>query len=177
MSLEAPPFTAGSSHRFAALDRTSPTFAILSLFVVQSFARGMLQSPLINVLMAVLPQNKMIMGSGLRGLMNGLGSTFGVSLAAIFVEQQQAVHALDLAESQSAYPQATAEVLMAVQERLRSAGEWDQLATKATVVVRDTMLEEAAVIAYRDCYLAIAWSALLSLVLTLFLRLPKRPAR
>ncbi len=168
---------AGAFYRFAALDRTSPTFAILSLFVVQSFARGMLQSPLINVLMAVLPQNKMIMGSGLRGLMNGLGSTFGVSLAAIFVEQQQAIHVLDLAESQSAYPQATAEVLMAVQERLRNAGEWDQLATKATVAVRDTMLEEAAVIAYRDCYLAIAWSALLSLVLTLFLRLPKRPAR
>ncbi len=45
------------------------------------------------------------------------------------------------------------------------------------MAVRDTMLEEAAVIAYRDCYLAIAWSALLSLVLTLFLRLPKRPAR
>ena len=28
-----------------------------------------------------------IMGSGLRGLVNGLGSTFGVSMAAIFIAQ------------------------------------------------------------------------------------------
>ncbi len=36
------------------------------------------------------------------------------------------------------------------------------------------MLAEAAVLAYRDCYLAIAVSSLLSLALTLFLRVPRQ---
>ena len=55
-------------------------------------------------------------------------------------------------------------------------GEWDLLSTRAAMVLRDTMFEEAAVLAYRDCYLAIACSSLLSLTLTLFLRVP-RPRR
>jgi hypothetical protein len=134
----------------------------------------MLQSPLINVLMAVLPQDKMIMGSGLRGLMNGLGSTFGVSMAALFVEQQQAVHAIGFSEDQSVYAIGTAEALAAAQEHLRLDGEWDLLSTKTAMVLRDTMLEEAAVLAYRDCYLAIACSSLASLVLALFLSRPQR---
>lgn len=161
-------------YRFAALDKFSPTNVILSLFVVQSFARGMLQSPLINVLMLVLPSDKVVMGSGLRGLMNGLGSTFGVSMAALFIERQQAVHAMQLADDQSALAFGTTEALVLAQERLRAAGEWELLSTKSDMVLRDTMLEEAAVLSYRDCYLAIAASSLLSLVFTLFLRLPKR---
>jgi predicted MFS family arabinose efflux permease len=73
--------------RLSHLDMwASPTY-ILSLFVVQSFARGLRQSPLLNVLMVALPKEKVMMGSGLRGLINGLGSTFGVSMAAIVVER------------------------------------------------------------------------------------------
>ena len=44
-------------------------------------------------------------------------------------------------------------------------------------MVRQTMLGEAAVLAYCDCYLAIALSSLLSLTMTLFLRTSPRPRR
>jgi len=161
-------------YRFASLDKLSSSTSILSLFAVQSFARGMLQSPLINFLMAVLPQDKVIMGSGLRGLVNGLGSTFGVSMAAIFIEQQQAVHALIFSEDQSLYPIGAVEAVTAAQEHLRVEGEWDLLSTKATLALRDVMFEASAVLAYRDCYMAIAGSSLVCLALTLFLRLPQR---
>jgi hypothetical protein len=122
----------------------------------------------------VLPKEKVMMGSGLRGLMNGLGSTFGVSMAAIFVERQQTVHALAFSEDQSLHPIGAAEALAAARERLALAGEWDLLPTKAMLMVRQTMLDEAAVLAYRDCYLAIALSSLLSLTMTLFLRTSPR---
>lgn len=161
-------------YRFASLDKLSSTTAILSLFVVQSFARGMLQSPLINFLMAVLPQDKVIMGSGLRGLVNGLGSTFGVSMAAIFIEKQQAVHALELADNQGMSAIGQVEAEAAVQEHLHLQGEWDLLSTKTELALRTTMFEEAAVLAYRDCYMGIAISSLFSLALTMFLRLPQR---
>lgn len=161
-------------YRFASLDRLSTTTSILSLFVVQSFARGMLQSPLINFLMAILPKEKVVMGSGLRGLVNGLGSTFGVSMAAIFVDKQQEIHALRFAEDQDLYPLGLQEAMTATQEHLQRAGEWDLLSTKTMLAIRENMLGEAAVLAYRDCYLAIACSSLLSLALTLFLRLPRQ---
>jgi hypothetical protein len=158
-------------YRFANLDKLA---AILSLFVVQSFARGMLQSPLINVLMTTLPQDKVIMGSGLRGLMNGLGSTFGVSMAAIFVERQQDIHAMRLSEDQEIAPFGVAEALVATQEHLQGEGEWDQLSTKTLMVVRNAILGEAEMMAYRDCYMAIAVSSLLGVVFTLFLRVSRR---
>jgi EmrB/QacA subfamily drug resistance transporter len=160
-------------YRFSHIDMWSTTTYILSLFVVQSFARGMLQSPLINLLMAALPMEKVIMGSGLRGLINGLGSTFGVSMAAVFVERQQAVHSIVFSETETFHAVGAAEALAAARETLRAAGEWDLLPTKAFVAVRQVMLDEAAVLAYRDCYLAIAVSSLLSLALTVFLRLPQ----
>jgi MFS family permease len=156
--------------RFSHIDMWASPSYILSLFVVQSFARGLLQSPLINLLMVVLPKDKVMMGSGLRGLVNGLGSTFGVSMAAIFVERQQAVHALALSEDQSLAPIGATEALEAAREHLIIGGEWDLLPTKAALMVRQRMLDEAAVLAYRDCYLAIALSSLLSLSMTLFLR-------
>lgn len=164
-------------YRFASLGKDSTTMTILSLFVVQSFARGMLQSPLINFLMVVLPPDKVIMGSGLRGLMNGLGSTFGVSMAAIFVEKQQAIHSTLIAEDQNLYPFGTSEALDAVQEPLYIDGERELLSTKTLLVIRDAMLGEASALAYQDCYTAIALSSLLSLLLTLFLRVPKQPRR
>jgi EmrB/QacA subfamily drug resistance transporter len=161
-------------YRFSHIDMwSSPTY-ILSLFAVQSFARGLLQSPLINLLMVVLPKEKVMMGSGLRGLMNGLGSTFGVSMAAIFVEKQQTIHAQTFSEDQSFYPIGAAEAVTAARQHLYIAGEWDLLPTKAMMLVRQAMLDEAAVLAYRDCYLAIALSSLLSLMMTLFLRTSPR---
>lgn len=161
-------------YRFAGLDKLAPTTAILSLFILQSFARGMLQSPLINVLMTTLPQDKIIMGSGLRGLVNGLGSTFGVSMAAILVERQQAVHAMRLAEDQAIAPLGVTDALDATQQHLQNAGEWDLLSTKTLVAVREAILGEAEVLAYRDCYMAIAISSLCSVLLTLFLRVQRR---
>jgi EmrB/QacA subfamily drug resistance transporter len=160
--------------RFSHIDMWSSTTYVLSLFVVQSFARGLLQSPLINLLMVVLPKEKVMMGSGLRGLINGLGSTFGVSMAALFVESQQTVHAMAFSEEQGSLPIGAAEAVAAARDHLYLAGEWDSLPTKAMLLVRQTMLDEAAVLAYRDCYLAIALSSLVSLTLTLFLRSPDR---
>jgi hypothetical protein len=55
--------------------------------------------------------------------MNGLGSTFGVSMAAIFVEKQQTVHALTFSEDQSLYPIGADEAVTAAREHLYGAGE------------------------------------------------------
>jgi hypothetical protein len=71
-------------------------------------------------------------------------------------------------------PLGLGEAIAATQEHLSMAGEWDQLSTKTLLVVRDAILGEAEVLAYRDCYMAIAISSLISLVVALFLRVPRR---
>ena len=64
--------------------------------------------------------------------------------------------------------------MTAAREHLYNAGEWDLLLTKAMLLVRQAMLDQAAVLAYRDCYLAISLSSLLSVTMTLFLRTSPR---
>ena len=97
-------------------------------------------------------------------------------MAAIFVEKQQAIHSMLLAEDQSLYPFGTNEAITAVQEPLHRDGERELLPTKTMLIIRDAMLGEASRMAYRDCYTGIAFSSLLALTLALFLRLP-RPSR
>jgi sugar phosphate permease len=134
-------------YRFSHIDLWSTTTYILSLFMVQSFARGLSQSPLINFPMAVLPKEEVIMGPGLRGLRTGLASTFGLSMAAIFVEKQQTVHAPAFSEDQRLYPIGAAEAVAAARGALYGVGEWDPLPTKAMLLVRKVMLDEAALMA------------------------------
>jgi hypothetical protein len=84
---------------------------------------------------------------------------------------------LTFSEDQSLYSIGADEAVTAAREYLYSAGEWDLLPNKAMLLVRRAMLDEAAVLAYRDCYLAIALSSLFSLTMTLFLRTSPRQRR
>jgi hypothetical protein len=91
-------------------------------------------------------------------------------------KDSRTVHALAFSEDQSLYPLAASETVHTTGAYLSSAGERDSLPTKATLLVRQRMLGEAAVLAYRDCYLAIAMSALVPLTMTRFLRTSPRLA-
>jgi hypothetical protein len=79
-----------------------------------------------------------------------------------------------LSEDQAIAPFGLDEALTATQGHLQIEGEWDQLSTKTLMVLRNAILGEAEMMAYRDCYMAIAVSSLLAVVFTLFLRVSRR---
>ena len=76
---------------FLGLKPQSSATAIAGLMVLRSITRGLIQSPIVTLSMATLPDQQVRLGAGLRGLINSLGATFGSALAGFFLQQRLAV--------------------------------------------------------------------------------------
>src|SRR6266540_6019660 len=70
---------------FVGITPQSSALAIAGLMVMRSITRGLIQSPIVTLSMATLPDHQVRMGSGLRGLINSLGATFGSAMAGFFL--------------------------------------------------------------------------------------------
>jgi EmrB/QacA subfamily drug resistance transporter len=77
---------------------TSPS-VLMGLLMLRSLSRGLIQSPIVTVSMAALPDHQVRLGAGMRGLMNSLGATFGIALASFWLQQRLAVHTAALVEN------------------------------------------------------------------------------
>jgi EmrB/QacA subfamily drug resistance transporter len=76
---------------FVGITPQSSALAIAGLMVMRSITRGLIQSPIVTLSMATLPDHQVRMGSGLRGLINSLGATFGSAMAGFFLQQRLGV--------------------------------------------------------------------------------------
>jgi DHA2 family multidrug resistance protein len=85
---------------FVGITPRSSAVAIAGLMVLRSITRGLIQSPIVTLSMAALPDHQVRMGAGLRGLINSLGSTFGIAMAGLFLQQRLAVWTQFLQDNQ-----------------------------------------------------------------------------
>jgi predicted MFS family arabinose efflux permease len=76
---------------FLGIRPQSSAMAIAGLMVMRSITRGLIQSPIVTLSMATLPDQQVRLGAGMRGLINSLGATFGSALAGFFLQQRLAV--------------------------------------------------------------------------------------
>jgi EmrB/QacA subfamily drug resistance transporter len=76
---------------FVGITPQSSAMAIAGLMLMRSMTRGLIQSPIVTLSMAVLPDHQVRMGAGLRGLINSLGATFGIATAGFFLQQRLAI--------------------------------------------------------------------------------------
>jgi EmrB/QacA subfamily drug resistance transporter len=76
---------------FAGTTFQSSVMAIAGLMVMRSITRGLIQSPIVTLSMATLPDQQVRLGAGMRGLINSLGATFGGAMAGFFLQQRLAV--------------------------------------------------------------------------------------
>ncbi len=76
---------------FVGITPQSSAVAIAGLMLMRSMTRGLIQSPIVTISMATLPDHQVRMGAGLRGLINSLGATFGIAMAGLFLQQRLAV--------------------------------------------------------------------------------------
>lgn len=76
---------------FAGTTFQTSAMAIAGLMVLRSITRGLIQSPIVTLSMATLPDQQVRLGAGLRGLINSLGATFGSALAGFFLQQRLGV--------------------------------------------------------------------------------------
>jgi EmrB/QacA subfamily drug resistance transporter len=76
---------------FVGITPQSSALAIAGLMVLRSITRGLIQSPIVTLSMATLPDHQVRLGAGLRGLINSLGATFGSAVAGFFLQHRLGV--------------------------------------------------------------------------------------
>ena len=78
---------------FLLLTPWSSAWVVSGLLMLRSLSRGFIQSPIVTITMATLPDHQVRLGAGLRGLLNSLGATFGVAFAGIMMQNRLTMHA------------------------------------------------------------------------------------
>ncbi|RMF91936.1 MAG: DHA2 family efflux MFS transporter permease subunit [Nitrospinota bacterium] len=171
-------FSAMVAYFFTFTNPWTSTSLLVGLLVLRSFTRGCILSPLMNAFVSNLPSDKVRMGTGLRGLLNGVGGTFGVAAIGALLERRQIVHAIAYGEDQQLYPLGTAEMTSRVQHYLLQSGEAGLLPRKTASILHTRLMEEATLTAYHDCFLTIALLSLSTVLPTLLIRrsLPSAPS-
>jgi DHA2 family multidrug resistance protein len=76
---------------FVGITPQSGVVAIAGLMLMRSMTRGLIQSPIVTISMATLPDQQVRLGAGVRGLINSLGATFGIAMTGSFLQQRLAV--------------------------------------------------------------------------------------
>lgn len=144
---------------------------IIVLMILRSLARGLIQSPIMTLVMSSLPDDHVRLGAGLRGLLNSLGGTFGVALAGYWLQQRVAVRTRMLQENQHLEGFDVEGLVGSVQEQLLLAGDQVfSLPAKTQVVLNRWLVQEATAFAYYDMFVMTAVLVLLAAIPVIWLR-------
>jgi EmrB/QacA subfamily drug resistance transporter len=149
--------------RFAGLTPWSSAGAIIGLLMLRSLTRGFIQSPIMTITMATLPNHQLRLGVGLRGLLNSLGGTFGVACAGILLQHRLAVRTHFVEAHQHVGDRAPKRL-----PEIGAGGTMDPGQTEA--MDNRWMMQEATTLAYHDIFLLTAMVVLLTAVPVLWLR-------
>ncbi len=156
---------------FATIDVWTGAWTIAGLLMLRSLARGLIQPPIITLVMSSLPDEQVRMGAGLRGLLNSLGSTFGIALAGFWLQERLAVQTHLLRENQHLDSFELTHVVESMRQQLLQAGEVGvMLPVKIQVVLNRWLVQEAATVAYHDMFVITAMVVLFAVVPVWWLR-------
>ena len=156
---------------FVGLTPWSSAGAVIGLLTLRSVTRGFIQSPIMTITMATLPDHQVRLGAGLRGLLNSLGGTFGIAFAGIVLQYRLAVRTYLVGENQSLDAFEHIQMVDRVRQRLLEAGEEPALLPVQTeATVSRWVVQEATTMAYHDLFYLTAAVVLLTTVPVLWLR-------
>jgi EmrB/QacA subfamily drug resistance transporter len=156
---------------FVGLTPWSSAGAISGLLMLRSLTRGFIQSPIMTITMATLPDHQLRLGTGLRGLLNSLGGTFGIAFAGILLQHRLAVRTYLVGENQHLDAVEHAHLADLVHQRLLEAGE-DRagVAVQTEAMLSRWVVQEATTLAYHDIFLLTSAVVLLTAMPVLWLR-------
>jgi len=156
---------------FVGLTPWSSAGAVIWLLMLRSLTRGFIQSPIMTITMATLPDHQLRLGAGLRGLLNSLGGTFGIAFAGIFLQHRLAVRTYLVGENQHLDALEHTQLVDLVQQRLLEAGEdHTGVAVQTEAMLSRWAMQEATTLAYHDIFLVTATVVLLTALPVLWLR-------
>lgn len=158
-------------YTFVTINVWSGMGFIIFLMILRSLARGLIQSPIVALVMSSLPEDQVRLGAGLRGLLNSLGGTFGVALAGYWLQQRVAVRTYMMRENQHLEGFDVGTLVGSVQEQLLQAGDVAfSLPAQTQAVFNRWLVQEAAALAYHDMFVITAVLVLLAAIPVIWLR-------
>lgn len=156
---------------FLRIDPWTSAWAIIVLLIFRSLARGFIQSPIMTVTMASLPDHQVRLGAGVRGLLNSLGATFGIAMAGFFLQQRIALRTSALQENQLMGGVEYLDLTGRLQQLFHDAGEIPALiATQTEATLNRWLVQEATLTAYHDMFFLTAVVVFLGALPVLWLR-------
>jgi DHA2 family multidrug resistance protein len=118
-----------------------------------------------------LPEDRLPMATGLFSVARGISGTLGVALSATFLEQQRAVHAIELAQQQGGLVLPTQWAVTGLQELFLGLGDVASLAqVKAAAQFHRLLMTEATVTAYQDIFVLSGFISLFNILPALLRR-------
>jgi MFS transporter, DHA2 family, multidrug resistance protein len=137
-------------------------------------AMGMMFSPLSVATLRALPPRDVLQGSGIYNLFRQTGGSLGIAVIATMIDHRGALHYAHLADSVTPFADATRLRLGQLTAGLAARGlDPTDAADGALALLSGTIHAQAAVLAFRDCYLMVLCVFLLLVPL---IPLLKRPA-
>lgn len=156
---------------FLTVTPSSSAWVIAGFMVLRNLSRGFIQSPMMAVTMATLPEHQVRLGVGLRGLLNSLGGTFGIALAGIVLQDRLAIRTLVLSENQALGSVEHSQLIALTRERLLQMGEDpSQVPVQAEAMLYRWLVQEATLLAYSDLFLLTSVVVLMTAVPVVWLR-------
>jgi EmrB/QacA subfamily drug resistance transporter len=160
---------------FSSANAWSPVVWVMALVVVLRVGSECVFSPLNNTSLRLLPTPWVRMGSGLLGLMWGVGGSIGNAVIVALLDYRQAVHIMVAREDHYGAPLERMYALNEVHGVLqRAADAVGGFGAKAHELFTQHLVPDASIAAFQDCFLLTAIAFILAMVPALFVRPPQR---
>jgi EmrB/QacA subfamily drug resistance transporter len=138
---------------FAGVNETVTVGTLIFLLALRLTSFGIMGSPNNLAAMQALPEEHVVMASGIFSLARSISGTIGTTISATFYEQRYAYHVQRYAENNDLTAPGLQEALTAVQQVLEWTGEIAALlAVKTEALVHERLLTEATMAAYQDYF-------------------------
>ncbi len=153
---------------FARINEMVSLDALIFFLALRFAAFGVMGSPNNLSTMRGLPEEQVVMGSGILSLVRSISGTTGTALAAIIYEHQYLYHIKQYAYNSAMHLAGFQEMTTQVYDMLRWSGEVPALlVTQTRFVLQQRLLTEATMAAYQDYFLFAAFVGVLAMIAAL----------
>lgn len=151
--------------RFAQVNETVTVGTLIFLLAMRLTSFGVVGSPNNLSAMRSLPEEQVVMASGVFSLMRSISGTMGTAVSATIYEQRYFYHIQRYAENNDLNALGLQQGFAAVQHFLQWSGEIPALlAVKTSALIHQRLLAEAATAAYQDYFLLAALIGVLAMI-------------
>ena len=153
---------------FATVNETVGMLTLIVLLTLRLTSFGLVGPPNNLSAMRALPEDQVVMASGVFSLLRSIAGTAGAALSVTLYEQRYFLHVQRYVENNDVTAPGLQDAMTAVQQFLHGVGELPALlAVQTPALVYQRLLAEANTLAYQDYFLLSALISLAAIVPTI----------